>query len=189
ESARTGDRMLYFAYGSNLDPEQMQSRCPGYSVVGLGALRDYRLAFPLYSNHWQGGVSSIQLAHGGPGWGVLYELTEEHLKTLDGYEEFRGQGDQHNVYDRDQVSVELTRPDDGSFPRRVRAWTYIARPAKPSPPSRRYLDTILRGARHHRLPEEHIPKLTAVPAAPEAVAPASRAAQAGEFRVSTGTLL
>jgi len=72
--------MLYFAYGSNLDPEQMQSRCPGYSVVGLGALRDYRLAFPLYSNHWQGGVSSIQLAHGGTVWGMLYDLTEEHLE-------------------------------------------------------------------------------------------------------------
>ena len=132
--------MLYFAYGSNLDPEQMQFRCPGAKAVGLAALRDHRLAFPLYSNAWGGGVSSVQLAHGDTVWGMLFDLTEQHLQTLDGYEEFRGPGDQHNVYDRGQVTVELTRPDDGSFPRRVRAWTYIARPAKPSPPSRRYLD-------------------------------------------------
>ena len=172
--------MLYFAYGSNLDPEQMQFRCPGAKAVGLAALRDHRLAFPLYSNAWGGGVSSVQLAHGDTVWGMLFDLTEQHLQTLDGYEEFRGPGDQHNVYDRGQVTVELTRPDDGSFPRLVRAWTYIARPAKPSPPSRRYLDAILKGARHHRLPEEYIAKLAAVQAAPEAEAPAGGAAGAGE---------
>ena len=172
--------MLYVAYGSNLDPEQMQSRCPGYSVVGLGALRDHRLAFPLYSNTWGGGVSSIQLAHGHVVWGMLYELTEEHLKTLDTFEEFRGPGDQHNVYDREQVTVELTRPDDGSFPRRVRAATYIARPAKPSPPSRRHLDTILRGARHNRLPEEYIAKIAAVAAAPETMDASGGIAESAE---------
>ena len=78
------------------------------------------------------------------------------------------------------MTVELTQPDAGSFPRRVHAWTYIARPAKPSPPSRRYLDAILKGARHHRLPEEYIAKLAAVQAAPEAEAPAGGAAGAGE---------
>jgi AIG2 family protein len=91
-----------------------------------------------------------------------------------------GPGDQHNVYDRDQVTVELSRPDDGSFPRRVRAWAYVARPAKPSPPSRRYLDTILRGARHHRLPEEYIAKLAAVAAAPESVEPSGGVAESAE---------
>jgi gamma-glutamylcyclotransferase (GGCT)/AIG2-like uncharacterized protein YtfP len=159
--------MLYFAFGSNLDPEQMQSRCPGGIVVGLAALRDHRLAFPLYSNAWGCGVSSIQPAHGDTVWGMLYELTEAHIASLDRFEEFRGPGDQHNVYDREQVTVELVRPDDGSIPRRVRAWTYVARPSNPSPPSRRYLDAILRGARHHRLPEEYIAKLAAVAVAPE----------------------
>ena len=168
--------MLYFAYGSNLDPEQMQSRCPGAAVVGLAALHDHRLAFPLYSNHWRGGVSSIQLAHAQTVWGMLFDLSEEQMLGLDRFEGFRGPGDQHNVYDREQITVELTRPDDGSFPRRVRAWAYVARPSNPSPPSRRYLETVLRGARHHRLPEEYIAKLAAVPAAPEAEEPAGGAA-------------
>jgi AIG2 family protein len=56
------------------------------------------------------------------------------------------------------------RADDGSFPRRLRVWIYIARPANPSPPSRRYLDAVLKGARHFRLPEEYITKLAATPA-------------------------
>jgi gamma-glutamylcyclotransferase (GGCT)/AIG2-like uncharacterized protein YtfP len=167
--------MLYFAYGSNLDPEQMQSRCPAAKVVGLAALHDHRVFFPLYSQRWRGGVSSIQLAHAETVWGMLFELGDEDLKALDGFEGFRGPGDQHNVYDREQVTVELTRPDDGSFPRRVRAWIYVARPSNPSPPARRYLETVLRGARHHRLPEEYIAKLAAIPAAPEAEEPAGGA--------------
>ena len=138
--------MLYFAYGSNLDPEQMRSRCPSHRVVGLAELRDHRLVFPLFSQVWNGGVASVQPAHGSSVWGVVYDVSESELAVLDGFEGFRGAGDQHNVYDRETVLVELTRADDGSFPRRVRALMYVARPSNPSPPSARYLETILRGA-------------------------------------------
>ena len=163
--------MLYFTYGSNLDPDQMRARCPGHRLVGLAALRDHRLTFPLFSNDWGGGVSSVQLHHGETVWGVLYELTEDDLKRLDQYEGFRAPGDQHNLYDREHVTVELVRPDDGSIPRRVRADLYVARPSNPSPPSRRYLDHLIRGARYHRLPEEYIAKLDVVPVGPEPGAP------------------
>jgi gamma-glutamylcyclotransferase (GGCT)/AIG2-like uncharacterized protein YtfP len=157
--------MLYFAYGSNLDPEQMRERCPDHHVVGLAELRDHRIVFPLTSHDWGGGVASIGVAHGESVWGVVYELSAADLASLDGYEGYRGPGDQHNVYDRETVSVQLVRADDGSFPRRLRAWTYVARPANPAPPSRRYLDALLRGARHHRLPDEAIAKLAATPVA------------------------
>src|SRR5438876_8293776 len=36
--------MLYFAYGSDLDPEEMKVCCPGHAVVGLAVLHDHRLA-------------------------------------------------------------------------------------------------------------------------------------------------
>jgi len=162
--------MLYFAYGSNLDPDQMHARAPGHRVVGLAALRDHRLVFPHYSNRWGGGVSSIQGAHGPTVWGMLYEVGDADLAALDRFEGFRSAGDQHNLYDREQITVELTRPDDGSFPRRVRAAIYVARPSNPSPPSRKYLDVVLRGARHNRLPEEYIAALAAIPASDAAEA-------------------
>ena len=159
--------MLYFAYGSNLDPQQMRARCPSHAVVGLAALREHRLAFPLYSQDWGGGVVGIHLAHGDSIWGVLYEINDADLIALDEAEGFRGPGNQHNIYDRDTVSVDLTRADDGSFPRRVRAAIYLARTSNPSPPSRRYLDAILKGATHHRLPDEYVAKLTAIPVGAE----------------------
>jgi len=156
--------MLYFAYGSNLDPVQMASRCPNAKTVGLAALHDHRLVFPRYTETWGGGTAGIVPSHGPAVWGVLFEVTDACLATMDGHEGFRASGDPDNHYDREQISVELTRPDDGSIPRRVRAWTYVARAANPMPPSRRYLDTILRGARHHRLPEEYVAALAAVTA-------------------------
>jgi len=116
--------MLYFAYGSNLDPAQMRERCPESTVVGLASLADYRISFPRYSNRWGGGTASIQLAHGETAWGVLYELTDEDLAKLDGFEGFVGEDDQHNAHNREHVTVELVRPDDGSIPRKVRAWTW-----------------------------------------------------------------
>lgn len=161
--------MLYFAYASNMNPLQMRERSPEHRVIGLGALRDHRLVFPLYSNAWEGGVASVQLLHGETVWGVLYDVTDADLVTLDEKEGFKGRGDQHNVYDRNQVTIELVRPDDESFARRVRADMYLARPSNPSPPSRRYLDAILAGARHHRLPEEYVAKLSAVAVLPETV--------------------
>src|SRR5262245_58639772 len=109
--------MLYFAYGSNLDPEQMRERCPRAREVGLAALHDERLVFPLFSPRWGGGVSSVQPAHSRTVWGVHYDLDETDLTALDGFEGFVAPGSQHNVYDREHVTVDLVRPDDGSIPR------------------------------------------------------------------------
>ena len=148
--------MLYFAYGSNLDLDQMRERLPDVRVVGLAALRDHRLTFPLYFERWGGGTAGVTHAHGGTVWGVLYEMSETDLAALDAHEGWKGPGDHHNLYDRDLATVELTRPDDGSVPRRVRAYTYFARTLNPSAPSRFYLDTMLKGARYHRLPPEYI---------------------------------
>lgn len=149
--------MHYFAYGSNLNPDQMKHRCPGHGVVGLAVLREHKLAFPVTSHDWGGGVAGVVPSHGTNVWGVVYDLSsDEELAALDGYEGYRGPGDQHNLYDREPVFVDLVRPDDGSIPRRVRAWCYFARPSNPAPPSRRYLEAILAGARHHRLPEEYV---------------------------------
>jgi hypothetical protein len=168
--------MLYFAFGSNLDPDQMRARCPAHKVVGMAALRDHKLIFPIYSTTWAGGVASLQLSHGHDVWGMLYELNDDDLRTLDGHEGFRGPGDPHNLYERGPVWVELVRPEDGSVPRRVKAMAYLAHTANPSPPSRRYLDTVLKGARAHQLPDDYIAALARLPVLAEEVDPDGTAA-------------
>jgi hypothetical protein len=159
--------MLYFAYASNLDPDQMRERCPNHTAVGLAALRDHRLVFPLYSERWGGGAASVVPAHGQAVWGYLYELNDADVAAQDFHEGWHGSGDPRNRYDRETVTVDLVRPDDGSVPRRVRALAYIGRPTEPAAPNRRYLDAILKGARHHRLPEEYVTALAGIPVGAE----------------------
>ena len=156
--------MFYFAYGTTLDPDEMSRLCPGSVAVGLAALHDHRLAFPRYSSRWEGGVAGLAHAHGEIVWGALYAVTESDLAALDEAEGWRGPDDQHNLSDREPITVELTRPDDGSVPRRLRAWTHATRTSNPSRPSRRYLEVLVKGARRHRLPEEYVGRLSEVEA-------------------------
>jgi len=159
--------MLYFAYAAELGPEQMKSRAPRSSVVGLAELRDHRIAFTQFSQDWGGGVASVQAAHGESVWGVLFEVTDADLASLDTHENFREPGNQHNSYEREHVWVELVRADDGSLPRRLRAWIYVGKAWNPTAPSTRYRDAIVRGAKQHRLPDDYVERLSAVATAPE----------------------
>lgn len=37
--------MIYVAYGSNLNIEQMEIRCPGAALIGTGYLKDWELIY------------------------------------------------------------------------------------------------------------------------------------------------
>jgi hypothetical protein len=157
--------MHYFAFGADLDPAVMRARSPSHRVVGLAALRDHGIAFTRYDPEWGGGIASLRTRHGDVVWGLVLDVPDADLERLDALEGFRAEDDQHNRSDRRPVTVELTRPDDGSVPRRVRAFVYIPRPSNPSPPSARYRDALLAGARFARLPEDYVAGLTALPVA------------------------
>jgi len=92
--------MLYFAYGSNMDPVQMSERCPGGAALGAARLDGWRLTFTRDSPAWGGGVGHIERAPEDVVWGVLWDLTTEHLNALDEYE-----GVELGAYVRDRCSV------------------------------------------------------------------------------------
>lgn len=145
----------YFAYGSNLDPEQMARRCPSARVVGCATLADHRLAFPRPADDWDdAGVAGIDPTPGETVEGVVYELSDDDLAVLDEYEAI-GNGD----YRRERVRVTLQ--PTGVV---IELWSYYANPAPdgPFPPSRRYLDALIRGARHHGLPARYVGMLETI---------------------------
>ncbi|MEX0652931.1 MAG: gamma-glutamylcyclotransferase family protein [Phycisphaeraceae bacterium] len=145
--------MHYFAYGSNLDPVQMRGRCPGSAPLGRAVLRGHRLVFPRPCASWGGGVAGIEVDGGAVVEGVVYHVTDADLASLDRYE-----GVADGEYERRRVIVH--QPDGKSF----EVWTYYANadPAGPTPPSRRYLEAILRGARHYGLPAGYVAQLAGV---------------------------
>ena len=80
--------LKYFAYGSNLDEAQMKLRCPGLKVISPGCLRDYRLDFTHFSSGWSCGVADVVESEEGEVWGVVYEITQQNLESLDSDEGF-----------------------------------------------------------------------------------------------------
>ena len=70
----------YLAYGSNLNKEQMQKRCPGAVPVGAMVLKGYELRFR--------GPLTIVKKKGGRAPLGIWQVSDEDEKSLDRYEGF-----------------------------------------------------------------------------------------------------
>ena len=77
---------LYFAFGSNMDASQMHTRCPGARRISRATLAAHRLVFRGPSQKRGGGVLSVDPQTGCLVEGVLYEVSEAHLESLDRFE-------------------------------------------------------------------------------------------------------
>ena len=129
--------MYYFAYGSNLNKKQMQERCPDSKPMFIATLPNYKLVFVGWSRQWRGGVISIKPFRGERVRGAIYEVSEQCLQRLDGYEA---------GYNRFKVTVF----DEDSEP--IEAITYIkAGQIEETQPSKEYLAVIQQGYRDWRL--------------------------------------
>jgi hypothetical protein len=152
-------RVIYFAYGSNLNPGQMAERCPGYRSLGVARLPGHRLCFPRYSRSRRCASAGFEPSPGDVLWGALYEIPPDDLPILHYQEGYDPDGPAHlNRHDFREVTVLRL---GGSEP--VKAMTYAAIPDGTTElPSRAYLDTIIDGAMYHGLPRTWLVVLEAI---------------------------
>lgn len=151
--------MIYFAYGSNLNPAQMSQRCPGYRSLGVARLPGYRLCFPRYSRSRRCASAGFEPSPGDVLWGALYDISPDDLSILHYHEGYDPDGPPElNRHIFSEVTVLRL---GGSEP--VRAMTYAAVPDGTAElPSRAYLETIIDGARYHSLPRTWLVVLEAI---------------------------
>ncbi len=143
--------MLYFAYGSNLDLDQMKHRCPQSSLQGAARLPGYELGFTHYSPGWNGGVADIVEKEGQEVWGLVFEITETDRASLDKYEGYP------DAYTRFQVAVHT----DATTLQGV--WVYSVVDKKDIiAPSQRYLNIIRSAARQFAFPQAYQDSLSNV---------------------------
>ena len=76
---------MYIAYGSNMDLEQMQSRCPDAELLGTGRLENWRLMF---KGSKTGAYATIEKEKGQSVPILLWRITETDEERLDRYEGF-----------------------------------------------------------------------------------------------------
>jgi hypothetical protein len=149
------DRMLYFAYGSNMDWDQMQSRCPSAQFVAIASLPHHQLSFPRHSKTRKCDVASIAAATGEAVWEVVYRIDDADRRALDACEGFNPERDPtHNSYAPIKVMVLI----QGDPAQPIDVFTYKARPQPnftPRGPNSEYRNLILGSAAHWQLPEDY----------------------------------
>ena len=132
---------LYFAYGSNINLDQMAHRCPDAEPVCNVVLDNHSLAFR--GRNDGNGVATIVPHKGRKVYGVLWKLTPNCEKSLDRWEGCPV------VYDKQTVNV---RDADGN---RYAVMTYAMTHEKtrePAMPSEAYFQRIQDGYAQNGLP-------------------------------------
>lgn len=125
--------MLMFAYGSNLNVEQMARRCPDAEPLGRLRLPGWRLVFR--------GVADCIPQDGAVCYGGVWRITPRCEIALDRYE-----GIKSGMYRREYIPVETTPQGETEM------LIYCMNSTGIFPPSAFYLDVIEQGYAHFRMP-------------------------------------
>lgn len=141
--------MYYFAYGSNLDQQQMKERCSKARFIKRVYLENYEFVYDGYSVYRKWAVANIVAKEGAIVWGALYEITEEDLEKLNKHEGYPAS------YKREKLIV---KDDEG---KEYKAWVYLRSPQEKGKSSEEYRNIIIKGARRIGLPENYIDEFIA----------------------------
>ena len=118
---------LYFAYGSNLNHEQMRIRCKDSRYIKSAFLEGYKLSFCAASRDY--GVANIVKKKGSKVPGGIWEISESDEKELDIYEGYP------TLYTKDFFNL---NGEKIMFYIMKRKYSF-------KPPLRSYVDTIRQG--------------------------------------------
>ncbi|XP_076292780.1 gamma-glutamylcyclotransferase isoform X1 [Lasioglossum baleicum] len=156
-------KFLYFAYGSNMLTKRIHINNPTAEWKDIGLLKNFRLDFLTHSKRWGGCSATIVPTENYSVWGVVWELHECNMTTLDCQE-----GVADKLYFPLMVDVETPSgqiincrvyqqckdPDEHVKLR------LLPNHRRPSP---LYIETILKGAKENKLPTEYIKFLETIP--------------------------
>jgi hypothetical protein len=137
---------LYAAYGSNMDPAQMQQRCPSSPFLGTGWIHGWRLTFGAEELGWEGALATLVPADDDAAgvFVALYDLTDTDERSLDAWE-----GADHGLYRKLHLRVHTLDGD-------VVAYVYALDAFEGGLPSARYLGALADAAEAAGAPEDYL---------------------------------
>jgi len=156
------ENTLYFAYGSNLNQEDLDAWCKlkNCSRIDLetkkpirAILNGYELAFDYCSSSRNCGVADVKVAPGKHVEGVLFEMTKGDMDSIK-----RKEGVAAHVYRPENITVRL--PDGQE--KDVKTYVVNVKEERCIPPSKRYLEIIISGAKNFGLSPEWIQTLNEI---------------------------
>ena len=147
--------LYHFAYGSNMNSEQVRARCADAKLIAVAKLADHQLAFHGNSPVWDGAEETLIPAPGQDVWGVIYELTPAGKEKLDDWQDalFDGSGAYYHS------PAKVTDPDGKVYSVLLYKKAKLGNPQKPS---EEYLNFIVQGAVERGLPSAYVDQLRGV---------------------------
>jgi len=144
--------IFYFAFGSNMKPDRIKRRLDNYPQLTKlipqaksVRLPDHRFAFSKYSTKDHTGKANIEKDSKSEVWGVLFRINEDALEILKDIEK---------GYEAQTIYVFSVEDE------KYEAITFVAKKIQNGlKPTLEYLNMILDGARHYKLPPEYIAKI------------------------------
>lgn len=161
-------KIYYFAYGSNMDQNDLDRWCTSKSrplinptMKQVAWLKGYKLCFNYYSKNRHGGAANIMVSNQDSVWGILMEITEEELDTIRVKEGYKKNDEKGSSYLEIKVDVENL---DRVLYKNVITYQVAKENQKSNhqPPTKEYLDLIINNARINKFPPEYIAKLERV---------------------------
>ena len=138
---------LYAAYGSNMDPAQMEQRCPHSPAAGTGWLEGWRLTFGGEDLGWEGSLATLVEAPGEAVFVALYDVMPYDETNLDSWE-----GADTGLYRKIRLRVHTLDQD-------VLAWVYVLDAFEGGLPSATYLGVLADAAEAADAPADYVAAL------------------------------
>lgn len=137
------DERLYFAYGSNMDEEQMADRCPEARLIEKARLNGYQFIINTR------GVASIVKQAESFVDGILWEISSRDEVALDRYE-----GVSSNIYFKKEITVDSMQSEEKYI-----ALVYIASDNAPGQPRQGYIERIIKAAGKFKFDSNYLMEL------------------------------
>ena len=147
---------LYFAYGSDMDQEQILQRCPSAKLVCTARLSDHCLGFFGHLSRWDSGEEVVLPCPGANVWGVVYRHDLCEAEQLDAWHDVRLDGTGK------QFHFPCSVLDESDHPLPVLLYKR-SHNGKPTLPSQEYLHFLTAAAETRGLPKSYIQHLESLP--------------------------
>jgi len=154
--------MYYFAYGSNMDTNDLQKWCihhgkdfPVNNFTCTAFLEDYKLVFNYFSRGRNGGAANIMESQGDIVYGIIFQINENDRATL------RVKEGHPKYYHEISVTVKSLLDQ-----KKIHAITYKVVNKKETETHQKttieYMNLILKNAKEYNFPKDYIQYLESI---------------------------
>ncbi len=154
-SKNSGTHHLFFAYGSNMNPGQIASRCFKPEAYVIAYLQDHKMAFFGHSKRWDNGEATVIPKPGENAWGVVYKLTISDSDRLDSWQDVRLDGTGAYFH----YPTVVMDAEGNEYPVLLYKRFFSGESANPS---EEYMEAVISGALANGLPADYIKMLKSI---------------------------